>query len=146
MPLSERLPRRYSTGPNDIFCIVKHHMCDTDPCQPALLVLPGDEATKVKEFWSTSVGDTGLSPTLEPDRQKDLLELAETFATYPNFDRAVIYLKSLAGQGPRTRYPANDLPFLRSGGVYAPGLVCANLPPRGARGPPHHLQVRFHRP
>lgn len=121
-------------------------MADSEPCQPALLVLPGEEARNVKQFWSTSVRDLGVNPTLEPDRQKDLLELAETFATYPNFDRAVTYLKSLAGHGPRTRFPANDLPFLSSGGVNSPGLVCANMPPRSAIGPPHELQVRFHRP
>lgn len=145
MPLSERLPRRYTSGPNDIFAIVKHHMSDSEPCQPALLVLPGDESMRIKQFWSASVADMGVDPTLEPDRQSDLLELASTFETYPNYGRAVAYLKSLAGHGPRTRHAAHDLPFLRAGGLHAPGLVCANVPPR-ERQQPHHLQVRFHRP
>ena len=146
MELSERLPRRYTAGPNDVFAIVKQNMCDSDPCQPALLVFPGDEATQVKRFWATSVGDRGEDPQLEPDRKSDLIELADCFATYPNFGRAVSYLKALAGQGNRTRYEAHALPFLQSGGVHSPGLLCANLPPRNQGPPPHPLRVRFHRP
>lgn len=146
MPLSERLPRRYEPNANDIFAIVKHHMADSEPCQPALLVMPGDESLTVKSFWSKSVSNSGHEPSLDPDRKKDLLELADAFAKYPNFGRAVSYLKALAGQGVRTRYKVNDLPFLSSGGVHSPGLICANVPERPERPQPHHLQVRFHRP
>ena len=146
MPLSQRLTRRYEQSPNDVFAIVKHHMCDTEPCQPALLVLPGDESLRVKQFWSRSVEDAGIEPTLDPDRQKDIRELADAFAEYPNYPRGVTYMKSVGGIGPRTRYKAHDLPFLRSGGTQVPGLVCANVPPRNVRQPPHELHVRFHRP
>ena len=146
MPLSERLPRRYSKNPNDVFCIVKHHMSDDHPSQPALLVLPGDELTAVKRFWATSVRHTGEEFAIDPDRQKDLLDLAEAFAKYPNYDRAVAYLKSLGGIGQRTIYPVNEVRFLETGGVHAPDLPCANIQERPPREPPHQLQVRFHRP
>jgi len=146
MPLSERLPRRYSKNANDVFCLVKHHMCDEHLSQPALLVLPGDELTAVKRFWATSVHDSGLEVAIDPDRQKDLLDLAEAFAKYPNYERAVAYLKSLGGVGQRTKYPVNELRFLEAGGVHAPDLLCANVQERPPKQPPHQLQVRFHRP
>ena len=139
MPLSERLPRRYDKNSKDVFAIVKHHMCDTEPCQPALLVLPGDEALRVKRFWSQVLQDAGLDPSLEPDRQKDILDLADAFALYPNYQRGVAYMRAMGGQGSRTRYPAHELPFLQSGGVQAPGLVLANVPPACQQAGYHKL-------
>ena len=146
MPLSERLPRRYEKGPNDVFAIVKHHMCDTEPCQPALLVLPGDEATRVQKFWDTCISHLGVEPTIDSERQEEFLELAEAFATYPNYDRAVQYLKSLGGQARRVRHGANALPFIESGRAHSAGLVCGAVPERRAKLEPHKLKVRFHRP
>ena len=146
LPLSERLPRRYEPGPHDIFAIVKHHMCDEEPCQPALLVPPGDESNAVKRFWSQSVDHHGVEPSIEYDRKKDLLELADAFKQYPNFDRAISYLKALGGQGRRTRFEVHDLPFVRAGGTRPATLVCGNVTNRHERATPHPLQVRFHRP
>ena len=146
MPLSERLPRRYEKRPNDVFAVVKHHMCDTEPCQPALLVLPGDEAITVQKFWDKSTSHRGVEPTIDPERQEEFLELAEAFEKYPNYERAVQYLKSLAGQVRRVRHAANDLPFVQSGRVHASGLVCGAVPDRIAKPEPHRLKVRFHRP
>ena len=144
--LSERLPRRYEKGPQDIFAIVKHHLCDSTLSQPPLLVLPQDEKQTSKRFWSNSVNDNGFESSIDTDRQADLLELSEAFGTYPNYERAVTYLKSLAGHGRRIRYEVNALPFVSSGGAQPPGLVCANALPRPQRLPPHQLHVRFHRP
>ena len=120
-------------------------MCDSDPCQPALLVMPGDESSTVKRFWATCVDNTGEEPTIDFERQQNLLELADAFARYPNFERAVVYLKALGGRGRRIRQEVHDLPFLRSGGMNSPGLVCGPVPSRQISRP-HQLHVKFHRP
>lgn len=125
--------------------MVKHHMADHDLCQPALLVVPGDERERIRLFWKNSVSHKGELTTLDPDRAADLVELSEALSKYPQYGRAVQYLRSLAGVEPRQRWPAQALGFLATGGQVQQGLVCA-LPPRGPRALPHQLRVRFHRP
>ncbi len=39
----ERLPRRYSKHPNDVFVLLKAYVSDNQLCQNPLLVLPGDQ-------------------------------------------------------------------------------------------------------
>ena len=145
LPLSERLPRRYGTSEHDIFALVKHHIADQDLCQAALLVVPGEERQRISQWWKNSVNHAGELPQIEPERATDLLELADALATYPQYGRAVHYLRSLAGAEPRQRLAPQSLGFLATGGHVQPGLVCA-LQPRAPRPIPHNLRVRFHRP
>ncbi len=146
MELSERLPRRYHKSPNDIFCLVKHHLCDEDLQQLPLLVFPGDEKEVSKRCWRTAMADRGHLYDLDPDRKSDLLELSQAFAQYPQYERAVRYYRSLAGVTARLRLDVQDLGFISAGGNPNPGLALANLPPREPRAIPHNLQVRFRRP
>ena len=96
--------------------MVKHHMADHDLCQPALLVVPGDERERIRLFWKNSVSHKGELTTLDPDRAADLVELSEALSKYPQYGRAVQYLRSLAGVEPRQRWPAQALGFLATGG------------------------------
>ena len=50
LELSQRLPRRYGQSAMDVFCLVKHDLCDTELAQRPLLVWPGDEVEKTKAF------------------------------------------------------------------------------------------------
>ena len=145
LTLSERLPRRYTTNEDDIFCLVRHHMCDSELCQDPLLVSPGDEKGRIVQFWKNAVTHPGVLPQIDPERQADLLELSEGLARYPQYQRAVAYLRTLAGVEPRQRLHPQPLKFLAAGGRVSQGLVCA-VPPRPARPVPHNLRVRFHRP
>ena len=145
VPLSERLPRRYEKDDHDVFALVKHHMADDDLCQPALLVAPGQERRRVLQFWKDAVSHRGELSNIDPDRSADLLELSDALARYPQYQRAVQYLRGLAGAEPRPRLPVQPLGFLATGGQVSQGLVCA-LPERAPRPLPHNLRVRFHRP
>lgn len=145
MDLSQRLPRRYSQSPEDVFALVRHHICDVDLSQPPLLMLPGCEKNLIRQFWKNAARHQGLLSTIDPERQRDLLELSQAFQQYPQYERAVHYYRSLAGAEHRTRLLTCPLSFLEMGGVHEPGLVCARLPPRVPKPKPHPLQVRFHR-
>ena len=142
--MSERLPRRWQHGPGDIFALVKHQMCDQELSQPPLLVLPGCKQAEVAQFWQRAVRDPGLRKEVDPERAKDLKEFCEVLATYPQYDRAVHYLRGLAGLEPRPRFEAQALTFLRDGRREQPGLVLG-LPKRPKPQEPHALRVRFHR-
>ena len=145
LELQERLPRRYQQSDDDIFALVKHHMCDSALQQPPLLVAPGAERQRVQRFWKDAVRHPGELPTIDPERAENLLEFSEALSRYPQYSRATQYLRSLAGAGPRQRLPPQKLGFLALGGQVPQGLVCA-LQPRAARPDPHNLRVRFHRP
>ena len=145
MELSERLPRRYNKSPNDIFCLVKHHLCDEELQQLPLLVYPGDEKQVSIRGWRTAMADRGHLYDLDGDQKSDLLELAGAFQQYPQYERAVRYYKSLGGVTARLRLDVQDLAFISAGGSPHPGLALANLPPREPRAIPHNLQVRFRR-
>lgn len=140
LQLSERLPRRYGHNSHDVFALVKHHICDTELSQPPLLVLPGDEKNKMRQFLRTMARHDGIL-----SRQEDLLEFSTALDHYPQFARASHYYKTLAGAEYRRRLPVQPLRFLEIGGIREQGLVCAQLPPRAPRAKPHPLQVRFHR-
>lgn len=124
---------------------MKHHISDSDLCQPALLVMPGDEREQVKQFWKRAAAHCGDLSHIDPERSADLLELSDALGKYPQYHRAVQYLRSLAGAAPRQRLPAHDLGFLAAGGNVPQPLACP-LPQRAPRAIPHHLRVRFHRP
>ena len=144
IPLSERLPRRYSANPSDVFCMVKHNLCDHGLSQPALLCLPGDEQAGIITFFKEAVRHQGILAEIDSDRRADLVELAGALDLYPQFARASAYLRSLAGIEPRTRLPVQPLNFIARGGIQQSGLVY-RLPPRQPLPNPHHLRVRFHR-
>lgn len=145
MDLSQRLPRRYSQDPNDVFAMVRHHMSDDELAQPPLLVLPGNEKAAIHTFFQNAARHPGVLSEIDDERKKDLLELSSAFEKYPQYSRAVQYYKSLAGVVPRNRVAVHRLTFLEIGGVEQPGLVCRRLPERVPKPKPHPLHVRFHR-
>lgn len=145
MNLSQRLPRRYEQNAADIFCLVKHQMCDQTLSQEPLLVLPGDEQGRMRAFLRDAARHEGNLYNIDPQRQADLLELSRAFEKYPQFSRAVHFYRTLAGVEHRKRIGVYPLTFLEVGGLQQPGLVCASLRPRDPKPKPHPLQVRFHR-
>ena len=144
IPRDERLPRRYQPNPADVFCLVKHNLCDATLSQPALLVWPGDELHQSRAFWSAAKDHPGEQSDLDPERAKDLLELAAVLETYPQYSRAVAFMRSLAG--PRPRKNASALEFIAAGGNAPRHDIPARLPDRPDRPDPYRMQVRFHRP
>ena len=140
----ERLPRRYTASPADVFCLVKHELCDEDLMQPALLVYPGDESAQTRAFWQTSVQHEGIRTEVDSERAEGLLDLCSALEKYPQYGRAIAYMRSLAGQGSRARFDACLLDFIAAGGQ-APNAIAGILPQRPARPDAHRLNVRFHR-
>lgn len=69
----ERLPRWYTPGAGDVFCLVKAFVSDVDLCQPPLLVLPGDTIDEISAALHTLAAQT--SPCALPQNQKPLLLL-----------------------------------------------------------------------
>lgn len=145
MEKSERLPRRYRQGPGDVFALVKHELADDELLQPPLLVFPHDAAGQVPEFWRSAADHRGVKTNLDPERAQALKELAEALGAYPQYGRAVDYMRSLAGVAPYRRVDALPLDFVRRAGPVPPSFVVANLPPRRDRPVAHNLHVRFHR-
>ena len=145
MPKSERLPRRYSPHHCDIFALVKHQLADNDLVQDPLLVFPGDESRVAKNFWKQAAVHKGVKTHLDADRAEALKELADALQMYPQYGRAIKYMRSLAGVLPYPRLDAQPLEFIKSGGISSGSLVVARLPPRPARPQAHQLHVRFHR-
>ncbi len=145
LELSQRLPRRYSQNPADVFALVKHNICDTELSQDPLLVLPGQEKAAIRRFWQSAANHPGILANIDDQRKDDLLEFANALSVYPQFTRAVEYYRGLAGQSSRTRLPPHRMEFLLAGGAHHESLVVANLPPREPRPKPHPLRVRFHR-
>ena len=145
IPRQERFPRRYTPNAADVFCLCKHDLCDDELSQPALLVWPGDEKSKVEEFWQSAAQHKGQHFNVDEERAKDLLELADALTLYPQYGRAIDYMKNLAGSKTQRRHDAFPLPWISSGGRPVNPVV-RELPPREARPIPHKLQVRFHRP
>lgn len=127
-----------------MFCLVKQEMCDQDLSQPALLVWPGAERDQVRQFWQSAAQSRGVKFDVDADRAADLLELADGLSSYPQYGRAITFLKGLAGQHGRPRYNAHPLRWIEAGGAHANPLP-RNLPPRPMREPAHPVQVRFHR-
>ena len=145
VPTEERLPRRYNTAANDVFCLLKHDLCDDELAQPALLVWPGESSDRIQLFWQQAVNHTGVQSDLDPERARDLLELCESLEKWPQYSRAVHYYKGLTGEIPRARYNAPPLEFLVAGGQ-APRLdIVRELPQREERPIPYRMNVRFHR-
>ena len=146
VPRDERLPQRYQQSPADVFCLLKHSLADVELSQPALLVFPGAESDQAREFWRRAANHPGIQSDVDGDRARDLLELADVLETWPQYGRAVAFMRGLAGQTVRTRRDAWPLEFIEAGGA-APriGLPQA-LPDRPERPIPHRMHVRFHRP
>ena len=124
---------------------MKHHICDTELSQDALLVLPGCEKLQIHRFLQTAAVHAGVLATIDPARQEDLLEISKGFERYPQFERAAAYYRMLAGVEFRPRLPVQKLGFLLTGGVRTQGLPTATLPERVPQPKPHPLRVRFHR-
>ena len=144
MELSERIPRRYQHGNNDVFCLVRHHLCDVELQQPALLILPGDEKPQFNRFWHDAHAHQGELTHVDPERAAELLEIAQVLNKYPQYERAVRYYESLADKIPRPRIPVHKFPFIAAGGNAQPAALDAQLPERNPRPAPHELRVRFH--
>ena len=146
LPLSQRLPRRYKPSPADVFCLLKQNLSDTDLMQPALLVWPGDEASKTAEFWQKVINHRGVQTRVDDDRAADLLDLAGALGMYPQYSRAIEYIKRLAGKLPRSRKDAHPITFVTAAAMRPLGNASdAALPARPMRQEPHRLEVRFHR-
>ncbi|CAK9011401.1 Uncharacterized protein SCF082_LOCUS11081 [Durusdinium trenchii] len=97
IPRSERLPRRYEHNASDVFCLLKQDLCDAELSQPALLVWPGDELARSRAFWQAATSHRGKHFDLDPDRARDLLELADVLDSYPQYARATAYMRGLTG-------------------------------------------------
>ena len=146
MPREERLPRRYAANPSDVFAMVKHDLCDSNLSQPALLVWPGDERARTATFLQNGASHQGVYADVDEERASQLLELAEALKVYPQFGRAISYMKGLAGQHARTRRAAHPLNFLSSGGRAVMAPIDGALPARPDKPDPYKMKVRFHRP
>ena len=120
-------------------------MSDEKLCQPALLVMPGDRAGEVRSFWEQAVKHKGERREVDPDRSQDLIDLAEGLKMYPQFGRAVHYLRGLAGAEHRPRYAAKPLEFIALGGGNSSSFIVGRPGPRPVPAMPHKLNVRFHR-
>ena len=146
LPLSQRLPRRYAQSPSDVFCLVKQNLSDTELMQPALLVWPGDEAQTTAEFWQKVINHRGVQTRVDDDRASDLLDLAGALGMYPQYGRAIEYIKRLAGKLPRSRMDAHPITCITAAAARPLGNASdAVLPARPTREDPHRLEVRFHR-
>lgn len=105
-------------------------MSDERLCQPALLVMPGDRAQEVSSFWEQAVKHKGERREVDPDRAQDLIDLAEGLKMYPQFGRAVHYLRGLAGAEHRPRYVAKLLGFISRGGGNGSSFIVCKPGPR----------------
>lgn len=106
MEKTERLPRRYRPGPGDVFALVKHEMADDALLQPPLLVFPHDAAGGVAQFWRSAAEHRGVKTNLDAERAAALKELADAMDAYPQYGRAVKFMRSLAGAAPYPRVDA----------------------------------------
>lgn len=145
MEKTERLPRRYRPGPGDVFALVKHEMADDALLQPPLLVFPHDAAGGVAQFWRSAAEHRGVKTNLDAERAAALKELADAMDAYPQYGRAVKFMRSLAGAAPYPRVDALPIDFVKRAGPVPPSFVAANLQPRPDRPRAHELHVRFHR-
>ena len=146
IPLDERLPRRWKPNPNDIFVLVKRDIADDALIQPALLVWPGDEIDRVRSFWRDAVSHKGNQTDLDEVRAADLLEFCGALGSFPQYGRAIEYIRKLAGDLPKERIDAPALDFISVGGQAPRNDIVRVLPQREARPDPHRMKVRFHRP
>ena len=142
----ERLPRRYTPGPADVFALVKQDLPDEELLQKPLLIFPNDAAHGLRDFWRSAAVHKGIRTNVDPERSAALNELADALNAYPQYGRAVQYMRSLAGAAPYERVDAHPITFLREAGAPRPSLVVSNLPTRPERPRAHELHVRFHRP
>ena len=67
---------------------------------------------------------------VDPDRAQDLIDLAEGLKMYPQFGRAVHYLRGLAGAEHRPRYVAKPLEFISRGGGNGSSFIVCKPGPR----------------
>lgn len=141
----ERLPRRYTPGPGDVFALVKQDLPDEELLQKPLLIFPNDAAHRLRDFWRSAADHKGIRTNVDAERSAALDELADALSAYPQYGRAVQYMRSLTGAAPYPRVDAYPITFLREAGAPRPSLVMSNLPTRPERPHAHELHVRFHR-
>ena len=67
---------------------------------------------------------------MDAERSAALDELADALSAYPQYGRAVQYMRSLTGAAPYPRVDAYPITFLREAGAPRPSLVMSNLPTR----------------
>ena len=111
-----------------------------------MLVWPGDELARSRAFWQAATSHRGKHFDLDPDRARDLLELADVLDSYPQYARATAYMRGLTGQGRRPLRDAFPLEFICAGGQAPRNDIPARLPDRPERPAAYRMQVRFHRP
>ncbi|CAK9105067.1 Uncharacterized protein SCF082_LOCUS48992 [Durusdinium trenchii] len=141
----ERLPRRYQPSATDVFCLIKQDLCNDALAQPAMLVWPGDTHNEVRTFWQNAVNHPGVQTDLDPERAADLLEFSEALEKYPQYGRAVYFLRQLTGEIARERHNALPIEFLAAGGHAPRHDIVRELPQREERPNPYRMNVRFHR-
>ncbi len=75
--------------------MVRQYMADEQYCQKPLLVWPGSRVADVEAFLNAQFDGQ------RPEPESDFLPLADVLSKYPNYGRAVGYLRRLAQQGSR---------------------------------------------
>ena len=153
LKLSERLPRALrapdeATARDDLFCLVKHEMCDEGLSQEPLLVWPAAFYQQSRHFLRTAnTTKTLVAPEFDPERKVDLAKIMEAMRRdFPHLNRAAAWYKSLIERKPEDDLgPYTHLSFLDN--VPDERLSVHDFkfaPPRPVLMP-HRLEVVFHR-
>eukprot|EP00438_Fugacium_kawagutii_P021764 Skav204659 [mRNA] locus=scaffold949:229596:231877:+ [translate_table: standard] len=105
--LSDRLPRHLrssdeATARDDLFCLVKHEMCDEGLSQEPLLVWPAAFYQQSKHFLKiANTTQNLLVPEFEDERRSDIRKLMVAMRRdFPHLQRASTWYQSLLDRNP----------------------------------------------
>jgi hypothetical protein len=108
-------PHGLAVHPQDVFCILKCYMSSDMLSQCPVLVYPGVKRQPLEAFVNNVIRHPGIAASVNADRAASLTSLQQFLNTYPQYSRAVQYIRQEAGLSVKTWHSPLRLKFLQDG-------------------------------
>lgn len=138
-------PNGVAPHSQDVFCMLKCYMSSDLLSQDPVLVYPGALRQPLEAFLNSVIRHPGVAARVTADRATSLTGLQQFLSMYPQYGRAVHYIRQEAGLSPKIWPAPSRLQFLQDGPRWlGRSRVSLELGREGHRDV-HQLQVVWRR-